>query len=271
MADTSNPAFTHASMAALSGTIRCSNCDITSPTPADGFCPRCGWLLDQASPSAQALGARTPIGDAKIALVLSAAESYAVKETPYLIGRDQGDLRFPEDLQLSRLHVALLYRNGQLYVRDLESRNGTVLGDRRLPPNEDIPVLEGETLKVGNKTFEIIFRGDSSGVSTYGRSYYLDSAKGIRFALRPGENVIGRGDYAHVRMNENEAISRQHATIKLEDQFGKFRIEMQDNKSENGTLVNGSKVLPQRWIVLEIGDQISVADEVLTLVEEVNR
>lgn len=264
-----NPAFTQAAMPALSGTVHCPNCDITSPTPTDGFCPRCGWFLDQAPPAAQALGTRQALAGVVVALKVSAAESYLVKETPFLIGRDQGDLKFPEDLQLSRLHAAVLYRDGQLYVRDLDSRNGTVLGDRRLPPNEDIPVLEGERLRLGNKEFEILFKGESGGLTTYGKAYYLDSSTGVRFALRPGENIIGRGDFAHIRLNDNEAVSRQHATIRLEDQFGKFRIELQDHKSENGTQINGSRVLPQRWVVLEVGDEVQVADVVLRLVEEV--
>ncbi|MEO7993698.1 MAG: FHA domain-containing protein, partial [bacterium] len=213
-----DPGFTQAGMTALTGTIRCANCGVTSATPEDNFCPRCGWHLDQPPPSAQALGERLPITEVTIALIVSAGESHVVRQTPYLIGRDQGDLRFPEDLQLSRLHAALIYRDHQLYVRDLESRNGSYLDDRRLPPNEDIPVMENEKLRVGNKTFTLRFKGDEGRLDDFGKAYYLDSSTlGRRFALRPGENIIGRGDHAHVRVEGNEAISRLHAKLKLEE------------------------------------------------------
>lgn len=264
----SDPAFTQPRMPALSGTVHCPNCDVTSPEPPDRFCPRCGWYLDQPPPAAKGLGDRQPVEGVIIQLELSAAERFTVRETPFLIGRDQGDLRFPDDLQLSRLHAALIYRGHQLYVRDLESRNGTFLDERRLPPNEEIPVAEGESLRLGNKTFAIRFLGDEGRLDAYGKAYYLDSAAGKRYALRPGENILGRGEYAHVRFPESEAVSREHAKVLLEEEFGKFRIKLMDLKSENGTLLNGATVLPQRWVEIEVGDVLTVAAEVLTLVEE---
>ena len=268
MPESFDPTFTQPKMPALAGTVHCPNCELTFPEPEDHFCPHCGWWLEQAPPSAGSLGAKSPLTEVVVALRLSAAEQFLVKETPFLIGRDQGDLRFPEDLQLSRLHAALIYRNHQLYVLDLDSRNGTFLADRRLPPNEEIPVIEGEVLRVGNKSFEVRFRGDEGRLDTYGKAYYLDSAAGTRWALRPGENIIGRGEFAHVRIEGDDAVSRQHAKIKLEEGFGTFRVELQDLKSENGTLLNGDKVLPQRWVTLEVGDEITVADQVLKLVVE---
>ncbi|HYE77692.1 MAG TPA: FHA domain-containing protein [bacterium] len=257
--------FTQPGMPALAGTIHCPQCKLTGPPTADHFCPHCGWWLDQPPPGAQGLGPKEPITDVVVTLQLSTAERFTVKETPFLIGRDQGDLRFPDDLQLSRLHAALIYKGHQLYVRDLDSRNGTFLDDRRLPPNEEIPVAEGEVLRIGNKAFEIRFKGDEGRLDAYGQAYFLEDPSGRRFPLRPGENLIGRGEHAHIRVPDNDAISRVHAKLNLSEDFGRFRIELQDLKSENGTLLNGDRVLPQRWVTLEVGDVITLADQVLTL------
>src|SRR5207249_1305786 len=41
------------------------------------------------------------------------------------IGRQDGDIRFPDDVFLSPLHAKISWEQGELVVRDLGSRNGT--------------------------------------------------------------------------------------------------------------------------------------------------
>lgn len=49
----------------------------------------------------------------------------AVSREETTIGRGAADISFPEDVFLSPLHAQLNYRDGQLVLRDLGSRNGT--------------------------------------------------------------------------------------------------------------------------------------------------
>ncbi len=63
------------------------------------------------------------------------------------MGRERGDINFPDDGYVSGLHARLSTRNGKVYLADLGSSNGTflrVLGERKL--GHDSFVLLGQQL-----------------------------------------------------------------------------------------------------------------------------
>jgi DNA-binding NtrC family response regulator len=65
-----------------------------------------------------------------------------------VLGRGQeADVRV-DDAQLSRRHL-LVTLGASPTVRDLGSMNGTRLGERRLPANEDVPIALGDTVVLG--------------------------------------------------------------------------------------------------------------------------
>jgi pSer/pThr/pTyr-binding forkhead associated (FHA) protein len=76
---------------------------------------------------------------------------YAIKDK-VIIGRDATcDIVLPLE-HLSRQHVALEIRNGQLFVKDLESANGTYLNGEKV---KDSPLKAGDKLKLDVVTFEV--------------------------------------------------------------------------------------------------------------------
>jgi pSer/pThr/pTyr-binding forkhead associated (FHA) protein len=71
----------------------------------------------------------------------------AINYLPCVLGRaPECDYRI-DDPMVSRRHCAFSYRDGQVWVEDLASRNGTRLnGETVLPPR---PVAHGDLLEVG--------------------------------------------------------------------------------------------------------------------------
>lgn len=70
-------------------------------------------------------------------------------ERTYVIGRaPNADLTLSDD-DASRRHVELARRGQHVCVRDLGSKNGTRLGDKRLEPNKDTPWLPSTRLVIG--------------------------------------------------------------------------------------------------------------------------
>lgn len=53
---------------------------------------------------------------------------------------------------------------------------------------------------------------------------------------------------------ENLGVSRRHAFLKLEEN----RVVIVDNKSSNGTFLNGEKIEPDRPYVIRHGDELSL-------------
>jgi len=66
---------------------------------------------------------------------------------PLSVGRDRSCELVLADVEVSRKHARLEAQGGVVFVRDLESRNGTFLNGRRL--TSAIEVREGDEIDVG--------------------------------------------------------------------------------------------------------------------------
>lgn len=82
----------------------------------------------------------------------------AVVNAGYVIGRGaQCALMLPGDPYVGRRHAALSVRDGVVHVTDLESRNGTFLGERRLPAGQPTPITNGDMLRIGRHYIQITY------------------------------------------------------------------------------------------------------------------
>jgi len=73
-------------------------------------------------------------------------------DRPFVVGRmASADLNV-DDPDLSRRHVELVRRGERLLVRDLGSKNGSCLGERKLRAEEEVPWPRGEPLRIGGST-----------------------------------------------------------------------------------------------------------------------
>ncbi len=70
-------------------------------------------------------------------------------ERRYVAGRGQGVDLVLDDVDASRRHVEILRRGSQIYVRDLGSKNGSSLGDRKLESGKDTVWPPNERFIVG--------------------------------------------------------------------------------------------------------------------------
>lgn len=70
---------------------------------------------------------------------------------PFVIGRNDSNFNIP-DQRISRQHVEITLREGQFFVTDLESRNGTFIGEIRLPPRTPMPVSGLTVVRLGQQT-----------------------------------------------------------------------------------------------------------------------
>ena len=242
---------------------KCPYCSFDLDGTPD-FCPHCGWFLRQ-TPPIKPPGEEGEISEARIFLAQSSYEKYRITKSRTTLGREMGDIVIPEDLELSRLHCEFIYRDHKLYVRDLDSHNGILLNDKRIPPNEEIPLQPDDKLKIGSNVFAIEFRSDiGTGEEIGGLVFYLKSVSdGSEHQLRLGENLVGRGEFAHVRIENSQYVAREHAVILLGEasgQLGLMELQLQDKGSANGTIVNGVAIPPYKWKKIVEGDEISFAD-----------
>lgn len=70
-------------------------------------------------------------------------------EQPHLLGRARDVQLLLDDADASRHHVELLRRGDRLYVRDLNSKNGSALAGEPMPPDKELAWSPKDELQIG--------------------------------------------------------------------------------------------------------------------------
>ncbi len=121
-----------------------------------------------------------------------------IDESKVVLGRGSDAQLVIRDSSVSRHHCALEIRDGNAFVRDLSSTNGTHLGGQLLPPNEDFLLQSGDLIQAGDCVLKYLEEGaiESGYHEQLYRSMVLDELTGLhnrRFALEFLEREIARG------------------------------------------------------------------------------
>lgn len=133
----------------------------------------------------------------------------------------------------------LLLDNGEIFLTDKGSKNGTYLNDQRLQPNKDIPIRRGDLVRFADQTLDwrnvpALPMPDISKIK---------EMRGIGTNFRNKHQLQG------------ERVSRFHATLTKKNDKNWY---IQDH-SKNGTTVNGKAIPSNQDIKLKRGDKILCA------------
>jgi ribosomal protein L40E len=124
----------------------CVNCGELLPAGAT-YCASCGVKVSAsgASPKAKTAGA------AIIELITEGGligDTYSVPAGGVHIGRVEGEVTFPHDGYMSGRHAQVVERDGEYFLTDQNSRNGTFIRIRG-----EIQLKPGDTFLVGKQVF----------------------------------------------------------------------------------------------------------------------
>ena len=247
----------------------CPRC--ASPAePGIRFCATCGAPLADLAAARRGLSGPSRAGTT-IALVLlddlgNPVQRFERNAPDTTIGRQDGDIRFPEDAFLSPLHAKLSWEQDTLVVRDLGSRNGTWVF-----LEEAHRLLDGDLLLIGSQV--IRFRrlgypgphppdadatkrmGSLSPSADIASLTQLRSDGSVRdvIQLSPGRDVaIGReqGDWV---FPYDPSMSARHALVRSED----ADFVVMDANSRNGIALaaRGDMTLRDQSRIL-VGDKL---------------
>ena len=235
-----------------------------SAASANGDHARDTLARDMLAPDAAAREARP-----RLALLDDggdAAHIYTMERDELIVGRVDGDIRFPEDVYLSPIHALFGLRDGALWLRDLGSRNSTwvfidgafrltdgdvvlvgsqLLRFRRLgypgphPPEADATRRLGSLVPSADVAVLQQLRGDGSVRDT--------------LHLSPGRAVSLGRDHGDWVFPYDQTMSGRHAEVRSDDS----EFVVHDLGSRNGVAlaVRGERRLERGQRVL-VGDQI---------------
>jgi pSer/pThr/pTyr-binding forkhead associated (FHA) protein len=206
----------------------------------------------------------------KIAILDSAgqvARTVTLTGIEATIGRADGEIRFGDDVFMSPVHASISWREGQLFVRDLGSRNGTWVF-----AVEPYKLQDGDTVLVGSQLLRFRRLGypgpnppeadatrrlgsatPSADVAVM-QQLRADGSARDSCHLSPGRSVIvGRaeGDWL---FPYDQTMSGRHAEIRGED----LEFIVLDLGSRNGiaVAVRGEKPV-------KVGQRILIGDQTL--------
>ncbi len=159
-------------------------------------------------------------------------------ETPAIVGRSQ-DVKINIDNEsISGVHAKIISKENSYILTDLESTNKTRVNGEIC---NEVVLRDGDMVSFGYKNFLVLI------VECLPRLFQPESNRTIAIPLRPFH--IGRISTNHLGISD-ASISSKHATIYEEN--GEYFVK--DNKSTNGTRVNGSRIQNS---ILHDGDKVS--------------
>ncbi|WP_202078147.1 DUF6382 domain-containing protein [Caldalkalibacillus salinus] len=83
-------------------------------------------------------------------------ERITIQHTPFVIGRNEGKVDFVDsEAGVSRAHFECVQLGEGLFIRDLDSKNGTMLNGEKITPNELLRVTEGDVIKIALSQYTI--------------------------------------------------------------------------------------------------------------------
>jgi hypothetical protein len=143
--------------------VYCPECGFQNPEAAN-YCSRCGALLVKEEPGSETTISYTPeeadeaasvsleeLGAEGPALVVRsgggrAGEHFVPQGERTTIGRSPDCDIFLDDVTVSRKHAVLVERDGDLFIEDQGSLNGTFLNRKRI---ESGKLENGDELQIG--------------------------------------------------------------------------------------------------------------------------
>jgi len=261
----------------------CPGCGAAYSKGLDLFCARCGHRVGQrVSLVTRAAGAASippaaaaRLSGPRIAVLDERGEAnkvFTLDRGEAVIGRGDADIKFEFDVYLSPLHARVDLRDGQLWLRDLGSRNGSwVFID------EPTKLIDGDLILIGSQMVRFRRLGypgphppEADSTRRMGsvtppvdvailEQLRADGSVRDTFHLSPGRSaMLGResGDWI---FPYDQTMSGKHAEIVSED----IEFFVHDAGSRNGVAmaVRGDRELRsgQRFLM---GDQILRVEQV---------
>lgn len=256
-------------------TARCPSCR-SQVDPALPFCAYCGSPTGFAPPPRRTTGgtavfsARDMGPGPRLSLLNDAgevAQTFALERGEAIVGRSDGDLQFPHDVYLSPMHAQISWRDGQLSIRDLGSRNGTwifadgphklqdcdlmlvgsqLLRFRRLGYPGPHPPEADSTRRMGSLT-------PTADIAVLEQLRHDRSVRDV-FHLSPGRSALLGRDHGDWLFPYDKTMSGKHCEVRSED--SDFYVH--DAGSRNGIAIG----IRGEW-PLKKGNRVMLGDQIL--------
>lgn len=140
---------------------------------------------------------------------------FEISKPSFIIGRSaEADIVIPHE-GMSRKHCRIENKNGQVYITDLESANGVLIDEKRIPANTATPVPEYLNLSFG-AVQSLVIQNTEIGMGTIapGKTTSVNKNKkdptqsGIKSSLKK-QHRTGKHDIGSKKTSSKENSKKQ--------------------------------------------------------------
>lgn len=248
----------------------CTECGATYTKGLDLFCARCGHRVGQrVSVQTKIIGSGMRTAGARLALLDERGEPskvFTLDRGEAVVGRGDADIRFEFDVYLSPLHARIELKEGQLWLRDLGSRNGSWVFIE-----EATKLVDGDLILIGSQVLRFRRLGypgphppEADSTRRMGsvtppvdvailEQLRADESVRDSFHLSPGRTVLLGREQGDWTFPYDQTMSGRHAEVVSED----IEFFVHDAGSRNGVAmaVRGDREIRKGQRIL-VGDQI---------------
>lgn len=157
------------------------------------------------------------------------------------VGRSAScDIVLPSE-NVSSLHAEILVLdNGEIYIEDKNSSNGTKVGNKLIAPNVEVPIHPGDYVVLADMELPWNRVPKAENLSMYKQVFNI----GTNFK----NDIVIEGTFC----------SRYHASLRISRNGRKAFIR--DSNSKNGVKVNGVKIQPNKDVEIKKSDVVVCGD-----------
>ena len=241
----------------------------------DQFCARCGAPHKSAAPpppagGTQVFSARATTNGPKLALLGDTGQvtqHFSLGAGEGIVGRNDGEIRFPDDVFMSPVHAQFAVRDGQLFVRDLGSRNSTwvFLESPQKLSDGDMILVGSQILRFKRLGYPGPNPAEADATRRLGsllphtdvavlQQLRADASVRDSMHLSPGRNIFLGRDKGDWVFSYDQTMSGTHAEIRSED----MDFVLLDAGSRNGVAVS---VRGERAV--KVGQRVLMGDQIL--------
>lgn len=159
-----------------------------------------------------------------------------------------------DNKNVSGHHAEFINENGRLFVRDLGSTNGTFLNGTRLTAYNIYELRYGDSVMLGDEHFVAAYS------SIKARAYIECIRTGKGCAVNDGQLFVGADpELCALVIDDNRFVGKQHLMVSADNN----NVYISDNRSTNGTYIDGARLSADTPARLDRSKAVKVADEYL--------
>jgi predicted component of type VI protein secretion system len=194
-----------------------------------------------------------------------AGTEISVNVDKFIIGRSETCSLRPKSESVSRKHCIIVLRDNKVLVQDLNSRNGTFVNEKRLPPDKAKVLSGADKLRVGKLEFEVLIEHGLQAakrpeVKDVGEAAArtVESADGSRFEAIDVNSWLDEADQVDRVRKLSDPDTRQFRFDSVEKPAEGDSAELSGDDSNLHKLVKPEKKAPGK---LPVGSRKAMTDD----------